>query len=95
VRIKSRRGLPKYVLAAIEGEAREVADAPEGQRNERLNLAAWKLGQLVGAGLADEATVTEILVVAALTAGPGEHKIRDTIRSGLAAGQRHPRLVRR
>src|SRR5262245_8148284 len=86
-------GLKPYVLAAIEGEAREVAAAPAGQRNDRLNLAAYRLGQLVGAGLVWEASVTEVLRLAAQAAGLGEREALATIRSGLRAGVRHPRDV--
>lgn len=85
--------VPRYAVAAIEREAREVATAPTGQRNDRLNLAAFRLGQLVGAGLAEEAIVTDALVTAGLAAGPGDRKIRSTIRSGIRAGRRQPRQV--
>jgi hypothetical protein len=86
-------GASAYAAAAIERETLDVALAPAGQRNERLNRAAFKLGQLVGAGLVDEATVTEALVAAGLSAGPGEGKIRSTVRRGLRAGMSEPRSV--
>jgi Bifunctional DNA primase/polymerase, N-terminal len=82
-----------YAAAALAGEAQNVAQAPPGQRNHRLNLAAFRLGQLVGAGLLAETTATAALVTAALAAGPGERKIRSTVRRGLQAGKRHPRRV--
>jgi len=82
-----------YASAALEREARAVAQAPTGQRNHRLNRAAFKLGQLVGAGLLGEATAAAALVAAGLAAGPGEQKIRSTVRRGLQAGIREPRRV--
>ncbi len=92
--VQLRSGIElSYAAAAIEREALDVAQAPPGRRNEQLNRAAFKLGQLVGAGLVGEATVTEALVVAGLSAGPGERKIRSTVRSGVHAGMRHPREV--
>jgi hypothetical protein len=89
----AQASLKPYVLAAIEGEAREVAAAPAGQRNDRLNLASYRLGQLVGAGLVWEASVTEVLRLAAQAAGLGEREALATIHSGLRAGARHPRDV--
>jgi hypothetical protein len=82
-----------YAAAAVEREAGDVASAPRGQRNHRLNRAAFKLGQLVGAGLLEESAAAEALVAAGLAAGPGERKIRSTVRRGLLAGRRHPRRV--
>ncbi|HXM57235.1 MAG TPA: bifunctional DNA primase/polymerase [Candidatus Dormibacteraeota bacterium] len=82
-----------YAAAALASELREVAEAPPGQRNHQLNRSAFKLGQLVGARLLDEAAVTAALVAAGLSAGPGERKIRSTIRRGLQAGIRQPRQV--
>jgi Bifunctional DNA primase/polymerase, N-terminal len=84
---------PAYAAAAVEREARIVAAAPPGQRNHQLNRSAFKLGQLVGAGLLDEETITAALVDAGLAAGPGERKIRSTISSGVRAGMQAPRRV--
>jgi hypothetical protein len=82
-----------YASAALASELREVAEAPPGQRNHQLNRSAFKLGQLIGARLLDEAAVTAALVAAGLSAGPGERKIRSTVRRGLQAGIRQPRQV--
>ena len=87
-----RHGLDPYLAAALDGEARDVASAPAGQRNGRLNLAAWRLGRLVDAGLAQH-VVVEVLLVAARTAGLSDHEALATIRSGLEAGLRNPRRV--
>jgi hypothetical protein len=81
------------VVAALEREAREVAVAPQGERNVRLNIAAWRLGRLVGARLMGEEAVVDLLIVAATAAGLGEREALATIRSGVRAGARHPRDV--
>ncbi len=82
-----------YAAAAVEREAHEVAHAPVGQRNYRLNRAAFRLGQLVGAGLLQETTAADALVAAGLAAGPGKRKIRSTVSRGLEAGRRQPRRI--
>jgi len=82
-----------YGAAAVEREAREVALAPVGQRNHTLNRAAFKLGQLVAAGLVRETIAAEALVAAGLAAGPGQRKIRSTVRRALRAGMGQPRRV--
>jgi hypothetical protein len=91
--VRLEGGSSAYVLAAVEGEAREVAEARAGQRNNRLNQAAYRLGQLVGAGLVAEASVSAVLLAAAAVAGLSEREASATVRSGLRAGVRHPRDV--
>lgn len=86
-------GESAYVAAAIDGEVRDMAATPTGQRNDRLNLAAYRLGRLVGSGLAAEGAVTDGLLNAARAAGLGEREARITIRSGLRAGAERPRHV--
>ncbi|MST31625.1 DNA primase [Acidimicrobiaceae bacterium USS-CC1] len=86
-----REGTSAYASAALEREIGRVAMAGEGARNHALNLAAFALGQLVGAGLLDTRTVVEHLHVAAQRAGLDDIEARATIRSGLAAGVAQPR----
>jgi hypothetical protein len=83
----------RYFQAAVEGELLAVARAPVGSRNATLNLAAFRLGQLTGAGLGDAAELVNPLLGAALSAGLGEREARNTIASGLAAGESHPRRL--
>ncbi|GGN67313.1 DNA primase [Actinoplanes lobatus] len=80
----------RYAEAALEAETGRVARAPVGTRNDTLNRAAFALGRLVGAGLLAESTVRWELSAAARHAGLGWAEIRGTLRSGLAAGRRHP-----
>src|SRR5437660_7121675 len=83
-----------YAAAAIGQEAEAVASAPAGTRNHRLNLAAWRLGQLVAGGVVDEMVARDALLAAAATAGLSAHESVATVRSGLTAGQRSPRQPR-
>ena len=60
-------------------------------RNHALNRAAFRLGQLVAAGLLDPETVLAGLLEAATACGLGESEATATIESGLAGGTRKPR----
>jgi len=80
-----------YAMAALRDEARLVAAAQPGTRNDTLNRAAFSLGQLVAAGLLPQMAVASALADAAERAGLPADEARRTIRSGLAAGARRPR----
>ena len=84
--------LSTWASRALTDEAHQVRSAAPGGRNHRLNRAAFSLGQIVAAGLLDIDTVTEHLHHAALGAGLGASETTVTIRSGLRAGLRSPRL---
>ncbi len=71
----------------------EVVGAPVGTRNDRLNVAAFNLGQLVGAGKIDAGTVVAALLTAAVSAGLSEREATSTVESGIAAGIREPRVA--
>ncbi len=85
----------RYGERALTGEIEAVLRATphDPGRNNVLNTAAYKLGQLVGAGLLDEARVMAALSRAAQVVGLPEREIGPTIRSGLSAGKAHPRVV--
>jgi Bifunctional DNA primase/polymerase, N-terminal len=85
-----------YVAAALRGERQRVRTAPPGQHNAVLCRAAYALGQLVGAGLLDQAAAradltaaAEVLISADCDCTPRE--ITRVITAGLAAGARNPR----
>ena len=80
-----------YAMAALREEARLVATALPGTRNDTLNRAAFSLGQLVAAGLLPPLAVSTALASAAERAGLPADEARRTIRSGTTAGARHPR----
>lgn len=81
----------KYALAALDRETEAVALAGEGERNNRLNQAAYVLGQLVAGGEIDRPDVEAALVAAARSAGLDEHDAMPTIESGLRGGAKSPR----
>jgi hypothetical protein len=85
-----------WARGALAAECATVARThPGGKgrtgRNHALNRAAFRLGQLVAAGLLDRHTVTAALLNAATACGLGEAEAAATITSGLAAGERKPR----
>ena len=84
-------GGSRYGRSALEAEAAGVRRAPVGERNNRLNRAAFCLGMLVAGGELDEALVEEELLGAATDAGLPEREARASIHSGLRAGAREPR----
>ncbi|MGW1917732.1 bifunctional DNA primase/polymerase [Streptomyces sp. NPDC002076] len=84
----------RWAVGILRSEARELAGMTEGGRNDRLNLAAYRAGQLVAAGLLDQAVAEEELTAAARQAGLGDgyaQEIEKTIASGMTAGLRRPR----
>lgn len=83
----------RYAAAALEAEVAEVVGAPVGTRNDRLNTAAYNLGQLVGARKIDAGTVVAALLTAAVSAGLSEREATGTVESGIAAGIREPRVA--
>ncbi len=90
-------GTDKYVQAALDGEVTDVATAIKGQRNTALNVAAVKLGTLVGAGILSESDVCAALTDASHVNGyigdKGLQAAEKTIRSGLRYGMARPRVV--
>jgi hypothetical protein len=83
--------LAHYAAAALTNEEEEVRSAPQGDRNHTLNIAAFSLGQLVGAGALDRKTVHDHLLAAALACGLPRREAEATIKSGLDAGVAQPR----
>jgi hypothetical protein len=84
----------RYLQGAIAGEVARVATAGHRRRNDTLNRAAFRLGQLAAAGLGSLDELTEPLLDAALRAGLPESEAAKTIASGLSAGARQPRTPR-
>jgi hypothetical protein len=85
------RGASRYGLAALRAELADVRAAPLGDRNNRLNRAAFCLGMLTAGGELDPGLVEDELLAAAADVGLGETEARASIRSGLTAGAREPR----
>ena len=87
----------RYFTAALRAELADVAAAraptptQPGTRNDTLNRAAFRLGQLVAAGYGTLEEIERHLLDAALATGLTESEAQATIASGLRAGQQHPR----
>ncbi len=92
----------RYTQAALDGEADRVRSAvrpvirdgrriSSGGRNDALNRAAFRLGQLAATTSVDEAEVRRRLTDAALSTGLGRAEVQRTITSGWRAGLAHPR----
>lgn len=94
---QENRRLALYGQAALDLERERVATCGKGARNETLNRAAFALGTIVGSGWLLAAEVEAYLMEAAtacgLVAEDGQRKCLATIRSGLNAGRKSPRLV--
>jgi putative DNA primase/helicase len=80
-----------YADVALRRELDRLGKAPQHQRNDTLNLAAFKLGQLLPYDILDRQKVTDELTTTARTIGLDEGEIAPTIASGLDKGSRFPR----
>jgi len=79
---------------SLKLECQAVEQAPEGQRNDTLNRAAFRCGQFIGAGVLDAGDVADALLRAALHAGLSEGEALPTIQSGTIAGAGNPITLR-
>jgi hypothetical protein len=84
-------GGSKYGRRALEDETNELRGTPEGERNDRLNRAAFAAGQLVAGGEIADGEARAALTAAARACGLGEHEIQATLASGMEAGRKEPR----
>jgi putative DNA primase/helicase len=80
-----------WASAAVDGELRKLQGATPGIRNSTLNRVAFRLGQIIGAGLLDQSEIEQSLVEAGVGIGLGERETALTVRSGLTAGIDLPR----
>ncbi|WP_405416755.1 bifunctional DNA primase/polymerase [Streptomyces rubiginosohelvolus] len=87
----------RWAAGILRSECDDLAAMKQaGGRNNRLNLAAYRAGQLVAAGLVDQAVAEEHLTEAAQAAGLGvdtPREIEKTLRSGMSAGLSRPRRM--
>jgi hypothetical protein len=82
-----------YVRRALEDECAEVVKTPEGNRNNRLNKAAFAIGQFVGGGHIARGSAEERLGQAGAEAGLPADETERTVRSGLTSGIQEPRDI--
>ena len=76
---------------ALEEECDKVANTGEGGRNEALNRAAFKCGQIVAGGHISAAVAAQALDSAAAACGLPERERQATITRSLKAGMNSPR----
>jgi hypothetical protein len=81
----------RYAQAALRGEVQNVLDSPDAEHNHALFRAAFKVGQLIVAGVLDEDEAAEALADAAEQVGQLPGETRRTIMSGFRAGGSSPR----
>jgi hypothetical protein len=92
--VSAGKAHPAYVRAALDGEARRVAEAPVSRRNATLFQAAARLGRFVHERLLRDDDVRTVLSAAAARHVGVErftpHEMRRTIESGLRRGGHAP-----
>ncbi|UYT54136.1 bifunctional DNA primase/polymerase [Brucella sp. MAB-22] len=81
----------RYVERAVQSELDDLAMEPMGNRNNRLNDAAFRLGTFVGAGALAESEARALLQGVARGWGRDFPRCCKTIDNGLKAGKMHPR----
>jgi hypothetical protein len=82
-----------YVKAALDAELSALATAPEGERNETLNVAAFNLAQLIPGGHLPEQETWDALYLLAVRTGLTHSETVATLRSAFDAGKLKPREV--
>ena len=80
-----------YGAAALARELASLVGATKGERNSKLNRAAYSLGQLVAGGELDAGQVETALTSMGLSLGLSATETANTIKSGLAGGAAKPR----
>ncbi len=75
-----------YASAALASEERQLLSTEPGQRNHRLNLAAFRLARFIATEALAQADVEAVLFDAAMRLGLSDREARGTIASGLRAG---------
>ena len=80
----------RYAEAALSYEAKAVATAAEGTRNDALNRSAWNLSRFISIGLLTRASIEAVLGDAASVAGLGDREIASTLKSAIDARLSHP-----
>lgn len=77
-----------YAIGALRRAVEQVATAPDGQRNDTLNRAAWSLSRFIADGLLTPPEIAEALAHASQVAGLERREVVRTLSSALAAGAR-------
>ena len=83
----------EYGKKALFEELCDLSNASEGERNNRLNHAAFCLGQLVASGDLEEGYVSNSLLSTSLYIGLKQSEAHQTIQSGMKGGKCKPRII--
>ena len=81
----------KWARKALEVECDDVAKTGEGGRNHNLHRAAFKIGQIMGAGHLSQDIALSSLVAAGLACGLPSREVTTTVNRGLQRGMISPR----
>lgn len=81
----------RYAAIALDREAAIVAGTAEGTRNDTLNKASFRIGQLVACGWLAESAAVDTLIDAGMACGLSYAESERTVTSGMDAGLRAPR----
>jgi hypothetical protein len=83
-----------YAAVALDKVVAELAEAPNGKRNETLNAVAFRMGKMVARDWVDEGIVTDALIDACdankYLREHGHRATTKTIASGIEAGRKEP-----
>jgi hypothetical protein len=85
------KAVRRYALRALDEELRTVASAPEGERNDTLNIAAVKIASLVAARALSKSMAWAALEDAGRQCGLPTKEVHETIKSGFRKGLSEPR----
>lgn len=84
----------KYALGTLKGIASDLSDIGQGDRNNRLYKASFRLGRWMGAGLLRDYEIEEEIRFACnqngLIRDDGEHSFFATLKSGISDGHSTP-----
>lgn len=83
--------LDQYTRKALDAECEAIRSAPEGDQNNTINVAAFNVGTLVGAGALSEREARDELLSACRSGNHPENRAVPTVESGLRAGIAQPR----
>lgn len=84
--------LERYAESALDRACQEIASAGLHARNDTLNRVTFGIGELVGGKVLDYRPAYNRLLATAIEAGLSQVEAQSTIRSGLAAGMKKPRV---
>lgn len=83
-------GATVYGATVLRGEAKVIAWADEGERNETLNRCAYRVGRFVAGGEIEEDRARDVLMDAATASGLPEMEAERTIVGALIAAEVDP-----